>query len=69
MPKITISQSESEMARLQRLAKLWGVKPSRAIAWAVIHALESVERGEGVRTVVRSEHDDDLPDLSETVAK
>lgn len=69
MAKITISQSETEMARLQRLAKLWGVKPSRAIAWAVIHALESVERGEGVRTVVRSEHEGDLPDMATTEGK
>lgn len=69
MPKITISQSEGEMARLQRLAKLWGVKPSRAIAWAIIHALESVERGEGVRTVVRSEHEGELPDLGQTEGK
>lgn len=60
MPKITISQSEQEMTRLHRLAQLWGVKPSRALAWAVINTLASVERGEPVQTVVASEHDGEM---------
>ena len=65
MPKITISQSDAEMARLQRLSRLWGEVPSRVIARTVIHALASVEDRQGIRTVVPSEHPDQLPPAPE----
>lgn len=61
MPKITITQSDEELERLERLARLWGSGPSRAIAWAIRHSLASIERGQGILTIVPSEHPDELP--------
>lgn len=55
MPKMTISISEQERERLERLAERWGVKPSRAIALAVIHAAASLEAGEPIHTIVPKE--------------
>jgi hypothetical protein len=55
VPKITISLSDAERARLERLAQRWGTKYSRALALAVTHALASLEIGEAIHTVVPSE--------------
>lgn len=48
---MTISLTDQERDRLERLAEAWGVKPSRAIALAVIHAAASLEEGEPIHTV------------------
>lgn len=55
LPKLNVSMSERERARLERLAGLRGAKPSRVLAEAVIHMLATIEDGEPVRYVVPSE--------------
>lgn len=55
LPKITVSLTEKERDRLERLAQRWGTKYSRALALAVTHALASLEAGEQIHTVVPSE--------------
>lgn len=55
LPKINVSLSERERARLDRLAELRGAKPSRVLADAVTHMLASLELGDAIHYVVPSE--------------
>lgn len=51
VPRMNISMTEAERARLFRLAERWEVKPARAIARAVLHANESLDAGEPIHSV------------------
>jgi hypothetical protein len=55
VPKINISLSDRERARLVRLTRLRGAKYSRVLADAVVHMLATIELNEPVRVVVPSE--------------
>jgi hypothetical protein len=55
VPRMTISFTAAERARLERLARRWGVPYSRALAMAVVHALSSLEREELIHTTLPSE--------------
>jgi metal-responsive CopG/Arc/MetJ family transcriptional regulator len=55
LPKINVSLSDRERARLERLARLRGGKRSRVIADAVTHMLASIEMKEPIHYVVPSE--------------
>jgi hypothetical protein len=55
LPKINVSLSDRERARLTRLAELRGSKPSRVLADAVTHMLATLELNESVHYVVPSE--------------
>jgi hypothetical protein len=53
VPRMNISMTEVERARLFRLAERWEVKPARAIARAVLHTLETLDAGEPIHSVER----------------
>lgn len=55
LPKINISLSDRERARLDRLVRLRGGKYSRVLADAVTHMLATIELHESVHVVVPSE--------------
>lgn len=58
LPKVNVSLSDRERARLERLARLRGTKYSRVIADAVTHTLASLELGQPINYVVPSEQDE-----------
>lgn len=55
LPKVNVSLSDRERARLERLARLRGAKYSRVVADAVTHMLASLELGQPINYVVPSE--------------
>lgn len=58
VPKLNLSVSPVERARLERLSQMrGGAKLSRVVADAVIHTMASIELHEQVHYVVPSERD------------
>ena len=62
VPKMTLSMTAVERARLERLAARWGVKPSRAVALAVTHATETLDQNQTFHTVVTGEEQENQRD-------
>lgn len=59
LPKINVSLSDRERARLERLAAMRGTRYSRVLADAVVHMLASIELNESIHYVVPSEEGTD----------
>ena len=64
LPKVNVSLSDRERARLERLAQRRGAKYSRVIADAITHMLASLELGQPIHYVVPSEQSQDGSDSS-----
>lgn len=52
---LTISQSPEDVEHLKRLAALWGMGPSRAVAQAVTNALAMAEAGLPIHSTVKAQ--------------